>query len=558
MAKLATCPGCTTQLALPEDATLSDRARCPRCHEEFLLMETVQFSIPTAEILSPPEPPAFAPADNLSHFRSPLETTTESVTDSDSDTPEYRDEIQSSGDEPPSLTDTDLESEPAPLPASATLSDWEARLKRAIAADVDDEEDPAAPLRDKPLFDFSDQNLGVAPSADQVANEVDDFAVPDADLMPEIETAEVTEAEEQSVATSYLNDDEATLNFTGDQTIAIASDRAAQPDDPEPLPHIDDSMAVRSNNVTPRKNGRSPLRTLVSASLGVVGIPIGLYVLLWLRGPAGDMLNIAQYLPSFLLPAEFNGFDADRTERIAREPSTTNNDEPPEVLIADNGLTAIESHPERPILQDHAVSPASAEQVAYEGPTFALVDAAEFDESLAAAQQIASQLTQGDLKTKDSVASKGQAYMALARLADKCAFLNQPGRTPADIASAQAAVQFFHTVLRDDIVQRDLPQIALRWWQYADRPSPGFVLIGTVNRVQPEPVGRIVFVVPGGDASMPEIPILLGNAEPVEGEQIAIVGVIETNPQLQLPSLEPSLGPVAIAHYSFPVHDTGE
>lgn len=557
MAKLATCPGCTTQLALPEDATLSDRARCPRCHEEFLLMETVQFSIPTAEILPPPEPEVGAPSDSLSPYRSPLDPTTESETDSSSDTPEHINDIKISADESPSLLDSDSEPEPAPLPVSATLSDWEARLKRAIAADVDDEESPAVPLRDKPLFDFSNQNPTATSSAEQVANEPDDFAFPDADLIPEVEPAELTGPEEQSGAMGYLDDDEATVKFATDQTISIARDRAPQPDDPEPLPRIDDSIGVRSG-VAARKNTRSPLRTLVSASLGVVGIPLGLYVLLWLRGPAGDMLNIAQYLPSFMLPSEFNEFDSGMHEQIVREPPSTSNDNSPEVLAADSMPAELETPTERPILQDRAVSPASAEQVAYEGPTFALVDATEFNESLAAAQQITSQLTRGDLNSKESVASKGQAYMALARLADKCAFLNQPGRTATDIASARAAVQLFHTILDDETVQRDLPQIALRWWQYADRPSPGFVLIGTVSRVKPEPAGTIVFVAPGGDATTPEVPVLLGNAVHAEGELIGIVGTIEANPQQRLPSLEPSLGPVAIAHYSFPLHDTDE
>src|SRR5690606_17895353 len=113
----------------------------------------------------------------------------------------------------------------------------------------------------------------------------------------------ISESEDQSAEQYYSDDEEATVKFASDQTISLSAAHGPHADDPEPLPQIDDTVVVRSR-VTPGKKSRSPLRTLASASLGVVGIPIGLYVLLWLRGPAGDMLDIAQYLPSFMLPAE--------------------------------------------------------------------------------------------------------------------------------------------------------------------------------------------------------------------------------------------------------------
>lgn len=548
MAKLATCPGCTTQLALPEDATLSDRARCPRCHEEFLLMETVQFSIPTAEILPPPELEVTTPTDTFSPAAYTPDPYIPPGNRYEQPVPTYDAPI----DADESLAE-ESEPIPRPFPVSATLSDWEARLKRAISADVEDE--PPSPPTTKPSFAFANLTPTDPTLAEPVTYEPQDFEVPDDDLVPESHEPPRS-LDDWAAEDSYRENEEPTVKFAADQTVADV----ALPDYPqlgEGLPQMATPVAVRTDVASRKKRKRSPLRTLASASLGVVGIPLGLYALLWLRGPAGDMLHIAQYLPSFMLPAEFSQLDGgSATEQIARQPFTTDETEPEEALAANEPEPEPIADADPLVREDAAVSPASAELPAYQGPTFALVDAAEFSELLTAAQQFAPQLSQDDLKSKESVASKGQAYMALARLADKSAFLNQPGHTPDDAAKAEHAQVLLQTALREQTVLRDLPQIALRWWQYAQRPSPGIVLIGEVKRLQSTDAGTIAFVSLGTDTVAPEIPVLVGKAEHREGDYVGVAGSIEPNLQQRLPALGVSIGPAVIAHYSFPIDDT--
>ena len=93
MASIATCPGCTAQLAIPESAAADSLVLCPECAVEFVLSETIQLNLPRAKILSP------------------REKTSPAV-----------EELPSGG-----------------LAQDAPLASWEARLKNAIFAEPDQE-----------------------------------------------------------------------------------------------------------------------------------------------------------------------------------------------------------------------------------------------------------------------------------------------------------------------------------------------------------------------------------------------------------------------------------
>ncbi len=517
MAKLATCPGCNTQLALPEKATLSDRARCPRCQEEFMLMETVQFSIPEAELLPPIKAEAEDVAPTAEEEFAPETFSLETASDGQ---------------------DSHETFEAETMPVSATLSDWEARLKRAIASDVDDE--PRETEGALPRFEFRNptpQEPTTEIESDMVS---EDYAVADEDLFPRTEVKSSPQRDIWSPEDAYAPEDKPTIkSFEGHEAA-----------EPQPaMPEV--AFNVQTDFASHKKRKRSMLRTLASASLGAIGIPLGLYALLWLKGPVGDMFHVAQYLPSFMLPAAFDT----SSEQLAAQPATIPAREAVTELLGDDPATDIAAA-ELLVRDDPAVAPASAEEPVYRGPTFAPVSASEFKELLTAADQVAAQLGTGDLKSKESVALKGQAYMALARLADKSSYLNWPGHTPDEAANTLLAIQLLETTLRDEIVQRDLPQIALRWWQYAERPSPGILLTGRVERLQSTAVGTIAFISLSTETVAPEIPVLVGDAEHREGALVGIVGSIMTNPQEQMPALELALNPLVIAHFSIPLAQT--
>jgi hypothetical protein len=311
-----------------------------------------------------------------------------------------------------------------------------------------------------------------------------------------------------------------------------------------------------------KKRKRSLARTLASASLGVVGIPLGLYALLWLRGPAGDMVGIAQYLPSFMLPSSFDGLYNDDTQALVADDLKPAEDElaeeMAETLPEDNAATPLAEAKPETILDDPDVEPATAtapspEDVEYQGPKFKLIEPAEFDALFAAAQEAAPALAEGDLNSKESVAKKGQAYMTFAKLAEKFSYINQPGLTLDQSAQAALSQQLIRTTLRKDAVKRDLPQIALRWWQYPERPSTGMLMIGKIERLDTSDAGTVAIASLGIDGVAPTVPILLGNTEHQEGDVIGVVGTIMVNPAEQLGEVDPGLGPLLISQYSFPL-----
>jgi DNA-directed RNA polymerase subunit RPC12/RpoP len=552
MAQLATCPGCTSQLALPEAATLSDRVRCPRCGQKFLLMESVQFSIPNAELVVEEE------IEETKPYRSSLQPVPGAET---YEPAPYESETY---DDPYESTKDVEETENAPFPASATLSDWEARLKKAIAATPEEPaEEAAEPFEESSSFEkppatekFSlPDYAALKESLSAKLNSVEqDFEVPEADLTPTKPFPSRVTLESWSAADEYTPEsldaaeEEATVSTSFDQTVTDGPSVVA----------VDTGITTSPR----RKKKRSIARTLASASLGVVGIPLGLYTLLWLRGPAGDMAGIAQYLPSFMLPASFSELDDSNAQALVADDLESAEDElvedMAETLPENDAATPLaEAQPET-ILDDPEVEPATAtapapEQVTYQGPKFKLVEPAEFNALFAAAEQAAPVLAEGDLNSKESVAKKGQAYMTFAKLAEKFSYINQPGQTLDQAAQAALAQQLIRTTLRKDVVKRDLPQIALRWWQYPERPSNGIVLIGKIERLDTTDAGTVAIASLGIDGVAPSVPILLGNTEHQEGDIIGVVGTIMVNPVEQLGDVDPGLGPLLISQYSFPL-----
>src|SRR5205085_2372680 len=60
-------------------------------------------------------------------------------------------------------------------------------------------------------------------------------------------------------------------------------------------------------SIVPPRKKRSLLRTAVTTVVGgLAGILLAGYAFAWLRGPEGDLLNLAKYLPKAMLPSSFN------------------------------------------------------------------------------------------------------------------------------------------------------------------------------------------------------------------------------------------------------------
>ncbi|QEG33868.1 hypothetical protein [Bythopirellula goksoeyrii] len=534
MAKLATCPGCTTQLALPEEATLSDEARCPRCGDEFPLMEVVQFSIPTAELIPASER---SPSSEIAEWAA---KTMELGLDQDNQSVEETIDAAGSGDgeiEPPA-------SEVPDANLTTTLSDWEARLKRAIS-------DTESAEADDPASESDDQASSVEPlqTETKLSDTLKDFSFPHEDLEPVSRDAPLSPAQQSgardapepsSASWAEVEADEfefdsaePTVKTMADSTIA----NYAVPSEPEV------EIAI-SNSTEPRKkNSRSFVRTLLSASLGVIGIPLGLYALLWIKGPAADVAHLADYLPSFMLPASMQStvpHSEQNATALALEESVP--------------LPSGDNHALPPIVADPEVQPAAAEAPVYNGPRFELVESEDFSQLMTAAAQAAPELTTGTLAEDANNRRKGNAYMALCRLADKCSFMNQPGLSDMDADHATEAQELLESVLSDSEVLVDLSHIAGTWWKFKARPSSGIVFTGRVEHVENTPIGALAEVQLGETGAV--VPVLVGGQAPHLGGQIGVVGSIVNDPSSSIPALSELSEPIVVAHFSVPLAGT--
>ncbi len=518
MAKLATCPGCTTQLALPEEATLSDEARCPRCGDEFPLMEVVQFSIPTAELIPASDRSKCSEVAEWAAntmVQEPLDVRTPVQESTAVDEAEI-DEVQAA---PPERAESDL---------TATLSDWEARLKRAIS-DTQPSESPES-LSEGEISEPVELERG---SARKSNDSLQDFSFPHEDLEPQGDSEPAPEATPwAAVETEEFDFDSAepTVKTTSDHTVV----HLAAPTTPDL--EIDTTDQLTS----PKKSTHSLSRTLLSASLGLIGIPLGLYALLWIKGPAADVAHLADYLPRVMLPASMQ--------------TPLPNLQEGEAELAQEESEASPSQDEQampPLVTDPEVQPATAEVPVYSGPRFALVESEEFHRLLTAAAEAAPELASGDLADQAIKKRKGHAYITLCRLADKCSFMNQPGLTVEDadqVAEAQELLEAFFT---NPHVLADLPLIAGPWWEFEARPSAGAVLAGRVERVESTAAGSLARIRLGESGAL--VPVLIGGNAPRLGAQIGIVGSIVNDAPTTIPALSGVANPIVVAHFLLPI-----
>ncbi|MGI9427827.1 MAG: hypothetical protein ACR2NM_04170, partial [Bythopirellula sp.] len=279
-------------------------------------------------------------------------------------------------------------------------------------------------------------------------------------------------------------------------------------EDPQPTDSAHPAVAVQPSPTLRAPRSRFP--TIAAFVVGpVVGGILGLYGLLWLQGKQADYLGLASVLPASLLPS-------DGDEQIAEsQPATADS---PDAL-------AKAASPNSAVKRDAAVQPAAAHQPVPSGSASVRIDAQEFSELVDAAESAAGEFVEGELSTAAAIKRKGQAYMALCRLAEHFDFAKQLGLAPSIHAKAKQAARLFGQVTFQAQVRRDLAHIAGRWWGYDQRPSQGIFLAGVVQEVEPAESHTLCWVKLSPPSTVAAIPVLL--AQPYEpGDQIGVVGSI--------------------------------
>jgi len=338
----------------------------------------------------------------------------------------------------------------------------------------------------------------------------------------------------------------------------------------------EDSWRMLSATVRGRPRKRTLLRPLAKVALGgVVGLACGYFCLLWLRGKSGDFLELAQYLPRMVLPAEFREAPKPMSGRDASPDNAAETMQPlasvdvestqqaadaqllPPVEIAASDSTPVAKEAADATSESaHEPSPLSSglQTAAYESSLNAVTSAtgdvrreqilirdapsftaAELTAAIAAARAAQPLLMKGNLTDGREVQfAKGRGYLALADLAQKLTFVSEPAGSESLLAQRHAAEELFRSTLATDRTRGEIAQIFAKWLVSPNRRHGGvFFAANVVWQNQVGPVaegqaklddGRMLTVL--ADSAMAE---QLGTAK-----QVVVVGWLVDRPQEQI------------------------
>ncbi len=340
----------------------------------------------------------------------------------------------------------------------------------------------------------------------------------------------------------------------------------------------DESLAINSSAHRPRRQ-KSRARTLVMSAVGgVVGLTLGYYALLWLRGPDIDFLQVAKYLPNAMLPSAFQStsrlvaaapsFQV-KTESKPAEPASNESVTPPAVETAKTAAatksadTSAEKQASftEPDTAKKATAPeddryatsatpaeSSSEPAAFNAPPAMPVKeskppsqpihitgapsftANDLSAAISAGKDAEAGLVKGNLTDGHDVdRTKGFNYSILADLAQKVTFVDPT--TPDSVKLQQEAENIFRSTLSTPHARDEVAQIVPKWIASPNRHEGGIFFAGTI--AGHEAKGSVIEV--NADlATGQSLPVLLpaSAAEQLKGSSgpMAVVGWIVDKP----------------------------
>lgn len=253
-------------------------------------------------------------------------------------------------------------------------------------------------------------------------------------------------------------------------------------------------LIFAAGRVPPRRN--SALRMVVgTVTSGVVGLALGYYALLWLKGTEGDFLNIAPHLPSAVLPTEAAtgatvNADDDKQRAEIQASYTAPVAESDSSVPRDDGLAADEARStaddagmlrpfDEPAAQPLADAPRSDGSL-LDPPVFT---ADELAAALQTALQAERNLAAGDLRDSREVQrAKGLSYSLLCDLAQKAAFVERESSSESLRPLVEDAEQLFRRVLSDSHTRNEVAIIVEKWIVSPHRTHGGVFFAGTISQ----------------------------------------------------------------------------
>ncbi|HEY4232229.1 MAG TPA: hypothetical protein VGM76_02275 [Lacipirellulaceae bacterium] len=264
---------------------------------------------------------------------------------------------------------------------------------------------------------------------------------------------------------------------------------------------------------------RSALRTMVGAVVGApVGLAIGYLLFLWWKGPSGDFLQAAKYIPTQLLPSSFVSAAPREESEVASQPQpmaetatelvtkdATNmpasyvtpvkpaaeqsesgeenryaKQSPSAVAKPEDVTPAIDAlHDEPRRFAAPAAVPISGDETHIVGaPLFTI---SEFAAALAKAQKAEAGLVDGDLSDPAVRKVKGFSYKELCDLAEVVTFCDDSSSAERLDAMRHDAGEVFQKALTAPHTRDEVAQIAAIWIDSTYRKHGGVFLSGAIH-----------------------------------------------------------------------------
>jgi hypothetical protein len=567
MSRVAICPRCTSHLGLPADVSLAAQVQCPICEVEFSLATVAPRELPQARIVereaagpAADESPQLTPQERLSQLiRATAATAPQASPDAEL-TEAYDDAYQ---DADPELAVSEPPRDPLQLGSS--------RLDQLLSDLI--------------------KTPGPAPAAAPPPNQASATSIAPK-LFTETPPGRFEEASPEPIQDAHLEKEFAAV-LDDEPEYASSDDELVQrEDEPEGVPAFGDQSAGEElpselRTAPRRKRHPSIARTMIGViGGGALGILLGAYGLLWLRGPESDILGLSQILPASMLPASTAPADDDAAY------VDDQNKESGDIANPDSSVAAIE---QPPVKFDPAVSPATAEEPIADArteaavgdvvsstpdtpkPTLAeppaerqtwpttpivgdlkgvkLYTVAELDELIPAADKAHREFLAGDLSQEASWSMMGPAYMTLASLAERYTLVDPVAYGNDLIAKQLESKEIFRALVGDPARRADLATVAARWLQHERRLNQGVILIGRVRDLRPQGKWTEYIVdVPLGDSTV-EALVLMDQIRFSAGDEIAVVGAILPRPKEQLTGYEGSAAQRVVAGWAFTPED---
>jgi hypothetical protein len=533
MAQVASCPQCGHEFFIPEGADANALATCPHCYASFELSAAECRELPAAMLTqpntAPPNPKRSAPTladfstmstllgdsdDELQLDQTQQHPTAEAIAESKA--------AAGFAENAPAAQPTQQDS---PEAAAERIDAWFRSAKTIIDGPPiehelanEGQEDPIEPPhrvenRDTIGIDAGDTDV---PGMDSEF-ELDPAAQPHHDLA----TWDDSQHMDRLLAGLH-NEPIDTFEPTGQQEVQHpGAEELVESAGWSP----DTSISIAPSPSQTRRK-RSVLRTLVGTVVGGgVGLALGYYVLLWIKGPDFDVLQLAKYLPKAALPASFraepdeeNSSTVDRPSNMAAdlaasesstdtstptaeaskktdvapqekqaaytvpaEPPKNKNDDdnryptsPVKNESAVREPAALDAPPAKSLKPNTASNESDSIHLA-SAPTYAVAD---LHSALTAAREARANLEAGEISDPKIGPVKGKAYMALADLAQKATFVAQA--SPSEMSKARTEIeQFFRETFANQHTRNEVSLIAPKWLAHPTRPHNGIFFAGT-------------------------------------------------------------------------------